>query len=409
MARTSLVRNRCIALLVVATAFGSACGGDISRESGSRADAPIAMPVTCSLSASDVGAWHDITPEAFRTPSNMETWSIAVNPHDATVYAAAGNITNGCGGSSQPPCVATGVYKSSDCGGSWILVSTGRSAADLTTGDPWALRIDPDQPQNMYINNGYGRNPTLFRSTNGGVDWDPLVPDVENALSLRSNFVQAVGMDPGDPKHLVITFHDSCTSKLNGNCLSETTNGGDTWRELSGPPELTGWAEASSITVFGPRAYLLTSPAGAGGGFYTSDGGTAWAKVVNGPAYGSYGGGAHIASDGNAYLAIANTGVFVSTATPASPLGASWSLIPGSKMGSVVFDDGVNLYVTWGFNGSHDYFVAPLAGLTSATPPAFVPLAPSGPAGANMLDYDAAHHILYAAAIGSGVWRFVTR
>lgn len=374
-----------------------------------RIDAPPAMPVSCSLSASEEGAWHDVTPAAFRAPSNLETWSIAVNPHDSTVFAAAGNITNGCGGAGKPACVATGVYKSSDCGGTWTLISTGRSSANLKTGDPWALRIDPDNPQNMYINNGYGNNPTLYRSTNGGVDWDPLVPDVLDALSLHMNFVQAVGMDPTDPKHLVITFHDTCTLKLNGNCLSETMNGGDTWRELSGPSELTGWSEASSITVFGKASYLLTTPSGSGGGYFTSDGGASWKKVVNGPAYGSYGGGAHIAADGNAYLAIANIGVFYSRATATSPLGASWTLIPGSKMGSVVFDDGTNLYVTWGFNGSHDYFTAPLAGLTSQTPPAFTAMTTNGASGANMLDYDPAHKILYAAAIGSGIWRYVTR
>jgi len=231
------------------------------------------------------------------------------------------------------------------------------------------------------------------------------VPDVFNVLSIHTNFVQAVGMDPGDPKHIVITFHDSCTSMFNGNCLSETTDGGDTWREFSGPSDLTGWSEASSITVFGAMTYLLTTPSGAGGGYFTSDGGGHWNKLVDGPAYGSYGGGAHIAADGNAYLAIANTGVFYSHASATAALGESWTLIPGSPMGSVVFDDGKNLYVTWGFNGSHQYAVAPLAGLTTAAPPAFTPLADDGQAGANMLDYDKSHHILYAAAIGTGLWR----
>ncbi len=369
-----------------------------------------ATPVSCDLSTSDVGVWKDISPPEFHTPANMETWSVAVNPHDATVFAAAGNITNGCGGSGQPACVATGVFKSSDCGGSWTLVSTGRSSSNLKTGDPWALRIDPDNPQNMYINNGYGQNPTIYRSQNGGVDWDPMVPDVANVLSLHVNFVQAIAMDPSNPKHVVITFHDSCTSMFNGNCLSETTNGGDSWREFSGPSDLTGWAEASSITIFGATSYLLTTPAGAGGGYYTHDGGASWQKVINGPAYGSYGGGAHIASDGNAYVAIANTGVFYSKAGGASPLGATWTLIPGSPQGSVVADDGTNLYVTWGFNNApKPYFVAPLAGLTSPTPPAFTNMSTTGVGGANMLEYDSAHHILYAAGIGSGLWRLVTR
>ena len=387
-------------LAVVPLLLVVACGG------GADHGVDAAPPVSCTFSPADVGVWRDITPAAFHDPSNMETWAVAVDPQAETVYAAAGNITNTCGGDGQPACTSTGIYASSDCGGSFTGVTTGRNAAAITSGDPWVLRIDHDDPKTMYLDSGYGSNPTLFRSTDGGVDWDPLAPDVSNVLSV--DFVQAVAMDPHDSKHLVVTFHEDCMSKFNGNCLSETTDGGTTWRELSGPSELTGWAEAASITILDTKSFLLTTPAGTGGAFFTGDSGASWTQVITGPAYGSYGGGAIIAADGNAYLAVANTGVFVSTG---SPLGATWTLIPGSPMGSVVMDDGQNLYVSWGFNKSTDaYWVAPLAGLTSASPPAFRNMTtPPAMTGANMFAWDAAHHVLYAAGVGSGLWRLVTQ
>ena len=51
-----------------------------------------------------------MTPAALKTPSNMQPWSVALAP-DGTVFAAGGNITNGCGGSSGVACVGSGVYR----------------------------------------------------------------------------------------------------------------------------------------------------------------------------------------------------------------------------------------------------------------------------------------------------------
>jgi hypothetical protein len=361
------------------------------------------VPVGCDTADAAAGIWQDVTPPEFLNPSNLEPWGVAVNPQDGTVFAGAGNITNGCGGSGQPACIATGIYRSTDCGATWTLVSTGRSSANLKTGDPWAIRVDPVHPQTMYVNNGYGNNPTLYKSTNGGVDWDPLVPDPENVLGGHNNFVQAVAMDPARPEHLVVTFHDNCGAPYNANCLSETTDGGATWRVFSGPAELTGWGEAASVTIFSDKGFLYGSPQG-WGGFYTGDAGQTWTKVLTGPMYGSYGGGARIARDGTAYVGVANTGVFYS-----SNLGASWTQIAGSPQASVVCDDGVNLYANYGWDSSsRPYYFAPLAGLTTASPPKWTNMASSGITGANMLEYDPTHHLLYAASPGSGIWRLAT-
>jgi hypothetical protein len=63
-------------------------------------DAASATPVSCDSLSKVVGAWQDISPAAFYMPVNLETLAVAVNPKDETVFAAAGNVTNG---SSCPP------------------------------------------------------------------------------------------------------------------------------------------------------------------------------------------------------------------------------------------------------------------------------------------------------------------
>jgi photosystem II stability/assembly factor-like uncharacterized protein len=36
----------------------------------------------------------------------------------------------------------------------------------------------------MYMNNGYGNEPTIYKSTNGGVDWTALNPDPEHLVGM---------------------------------------------------------------------------------------------------------------------------------------------------------------------------------------------------------------------------------
>ena len=386
-----------------------------SADSSHDVSIPDVTPVSCTLTGAPVGTWQPVAPPEFLNPSNLETWSVALNPQDESVFAAAGNITNGCGGATQPACIATGVYKSTDCGGTWHLVSTGRSHTELATGDPWAMRIDPINPQNMYINNGYGSNPTLFKSTNGGVDWDPLAPDPGNLLQNSNTFVQAVALDrdPSRSGHLVVTFHEDCTGNANPLCLAETTDGGATWREFSGPEirdsngHLIGWEESAAVTILGATSYLLTVPQG-WGGYFTSNGGQSWSKVFDGPAYGDYGGGGEFGPDGTVYVGVENTGIFYSSPATSSPLGATWTLIQGSPSTFLVIDDGTNLYAATN-SQPNPYWFAPLNQLTATPGPTWTNMNTNGTVhGAGMFAYDSVHHIVYAAAQTAGILRLVT-
>jgi hypothetical protein len=364
---------------------GSATGG---------APAIVTVKTDCSKLPA-AGTWENISPPAFLNPSNMETLAVAVNPVDHTVFAAAGNKTNGGN-------AGTGVYRSADCGASWLLISTGAGGDQLQSGDPWALLIDPVTPQTMYIDNGYGGPPTVFKTTNGGVDWTPLSPDVGNFLAGGSNSVQAIAMDPAKPEHIAVTFHDTCNGPYNGLCLSESDDAGATWHEFAGPPQVMGWREAASLGVLGASTYLYTCDLG---GYYTADTGKTWKQVFTQTIAGSYAGSAHFGPDGTLYLGVTNNGIFSSKPSANSPVGSSWTAIPGSPNTSMMTDDGTNLIASYSWDyGGQPFYMAPLSGLT----PWVNMQSPKIGRGSNQLAYDSEHHVAYAANWGAGLWRLVT-
>lgn len=346
-----------------------------------------------ALAPGRVGVWEEITPVELGTPDNMEVATIAINPIDCSVYATAGNETNGGDG-------GTGVYKSSDAGATWAKISTGESSEKLETGVIWSLRIDPETPERMYLASGYGNDPTIYRSVNGGVDWEMLDADPDDTVV---DFAQAIGMDRDDPLHLAITWHETCSAPHTPMCLSETRDGGDTWTILDGPPSLPGWAEGASITIMGETSLLLAADSG---GWFTPDSGATWTRVIDGVHYGSYGGGAHFGPDGSAYLGIANQGVFVSRPGGEQPVGASWELMPGSPQAAVLIDDGTTLFATYLHDTSgQPFFSTPLDDETTWTHMD----SPSIGRGSVMLAYDETRHLVYSANLAAGIWRLRTQ
>jgi len=359
------------------------------------------------------GHWEFISPPEFRTPSNVEAYAVAVSPGDQTVYATAGNKTDGGNG-------GTGVMKSTDCGATWVLASTGLNGDKLKTGGLWAMLVDPKNTDTIYVANGYGNNPTIYKSTNAGTDWAALNPDPEHTLSVV-NFVQAIALDPRDPKHLAVTFHDNCKAPYNPLCFSQSMDAGSTWQLFNGPTSIPGWTikgweEGASITVLGSSSYLFTAGAGT---WYTGDGGAHWNQVVPQYVAGSYGGTNHVGPDGTLY--IGGNKVFVSPAAPASDppftlaTGQNPTALANSPAATVIVDDGVSLFASLTpSTNARPFWTAPLASPTAWTQMAdricSDGTAPSGACrGSNAMAYDSAHHVIYSANWGAGLWRLVTR
>ena len=318
----------------------------------------------------------------------MEVFSVVLNPLDQSVYASAGNKTNGGNGS-------TGVMKSTDCGATWKLVSTGGKAANLLTGNQWIMLIDPVNPQNLFTNNGYGTDPTIYKSSNGGVDWAELAPILKMSSTATSSV--AIAMDPDDPQHLALNWHNNCHAPFNGMCLSQSTDGGSTWQEFNGPTQLTDWKEGASMSILGRSKYLYAS----NGAWFTSDGGESWTHPITASILGS---GAHRTPDGTWYLGTSQDGIYQSAAGP--DVGKTWTKIPNSPNAGVVGDDGVTLFASYAWNyGGQPIYTAPLANTKTFTQMK----TPTMGRGANAFAYDASHHILYATTHSFGIWRLVTR
>jgi hypothetical protein len=256
------------------------------------------------------------------------------------------------------------------------------------------MMIDPGDAETIYMNNGYGNDPTLYKSTNAGVDWTQLATHPDKGVTAH---VQAMGMDPNDPNHIAVTFHDNCMSPWNGLCLSYSTDAGDTWHLFNGPSALTGWQEAATISVLGPTSYLYA----ANGAWYTDDAGGSWDKVVDSGFYASYA-GSTLFADGKLFLGGAGS-VLQSTA---EPLGSAFTSIPGSPSMTTMISDGTKIYGGNAWNtGGNPMYSAPLDDFTTFTQNMTAPSMTRGP---YQFAYDPVHHLIYAACIGAGLWRMVT-
>lgn len=390
-------------------------GGKAGAAEGGQATTSLSPPVDCTKLSSVVGVWQNISPPALLTPPNMEVYSVAVNPVDGTVFMSGGNNTNGgaCPQGAQCPQTLTGLMRSSDCGATFSRINSveaGTDSANLITGALWAMVMDPKHPDTMYVANGYGMNPTLYKSSNAGVDWKALNPDPSGKL----NFVQAVAVSPDDSQHLAITWHVTCEAPRTPFCLSTSADGGDTWTLFDGPSsipgwKIEGWMEASAISILGPTSYLLTTPAGI---WYSGDTGATWSQLAPEIVYATYsgssviaGGDLFIAGAGHIWKSAAAAGDPPFELAAAKPL----TMLPNSPTVTALVSDGKNLYVGSSRDGAHQLWTASLGDTSKWTQTTDDICTGEVCRGPNEMAYDPVHHVVYAANWASGLWRLVTR
>jgi hypothetical protein len=358
-----------------------AAGADGPMAGGSQ-DAGVHVVRACPSGMGAVGQWENVTPPAIKVPvpscgsqpCNFGTQAVIVNPLDpATIYV---------GGDHQ------GIFRSKDCGATWTKINTGRNGAILDTGLAWSMAIDPVNPNVIYTVNGYGKELGLWKTTNGGVDWDQLFPpSSEVAKTVAYNFASIVSMDPTDHNHLVVGFHNGCSGAYAPGCLAESRDAGATWRLVRLPP---AGAEAAGPMVIDADRWLYGIPFT--GLWLTQDRGATWTQVAKDGGYSHY-----RAQDGTHYVGGIHGMIH-------SPDGVHWTTTPSPSITGLTGDGKRMFGGVQQCGGGHCYYTSPESdGVTWTELPS-----PVSGQGGYLLAYDKDHHILYSTNQTQGLWRVVT-
>jgi hypothetical protein len=341
------------------------------------ADGSAGQNTAACAGLSAAGIWRNISPP---NTDYQTTYTginaLAVRPDDPRIIYVGAD--------------SHGIYRSTDCGGTWAVVNTGRNAKMLSSGRPWSMAIDPVTPDVMYNVQGYGAA-GLWKTANAGVDWDQVFSKAVLDAFPYGGQTDSISIDPTDHQHLVALPHG-------GSVVAESLDAGATWKLMSAPP----WGENSSLVVLDKKTWLYCDFFS--GLFRTSDEGASFQNVTpNGAGAVScncYTPSVYRSASGTFYLPTGN-GVIQSAD------GITWSLIPNSG-GRHTTLIGTGEHLIAGDQWSLNYFIADEKNPTLWKALPQPPGAPSGQ-GAAFMTYDRTHQILYSSNFDGGLWQMAVK
>jgi photosystem II stability/assembly factor-like uncharacterized protein len=203
--------------------------------------------------------------------------AVAVSDWDPNVVYVGGGEVTVRGNVSH----GDGLWKSTDAGKTWKFMglADGRQIV--------RIRIHPKNPDLVYaavLGHVFGPNPMrgVYRSRDGGAHWERVlyVSDKVGAFDLA--------MDPGNPRTLYATTWSfkrtpySLESGGPGSGIWKSTDGGDTWSELTrnpGLPKGTLGAIGIAVSPSNPDNLYTLVEAADGGLFRSRDAGKTWTKA----------------------------------------------------------------------------------------------------------------------------------
>jgi hypothetical protein len=381
-------------LLICAGSALELCAGEYcSAQSVNPPAAPTHLAACKNLG--EPGVFQEITPPIVKAgmPSTHDgggAFALAVDPvNQGTLYLGTR---------------WQGVWKTTDCGATWTKTA-GRNSHDVNGGMNWTMAVDPQNPQIVYTNSGYGTN-SLYKSVNGGVDWDVIWPPSDRKLSsaFTYNFANVVALDPGDPAHILLTFHEPCLAPHPATCIAETFNKGATWRLIDGRREWNGSEGQVIFFLNDSKTWLWGS---ASNGFWRSaDSGASW-QAIPGMTTSHLQGSQVVRTKTGAFYVNGADGIWTSP----DGLATSWKLIPntGPITGGLVTSGTTMFESTCYMEGICR--PAEIRFLSSPESEGHIwtrmPSPPMGQGGT--MAYDLGHNLLYASGLQAGLWRVMVK
>ncbi len=174
-----------------------------------------------------------------------------------------------------------GVYKSTDAGKTWHHIGLADTQAISR------IRVDPKNPDLVYVaalGHPYGPNPDrgVFRSTDGGQTWKRMLFRDERAGAAD------LVLDPHNPKVLFASLWQvqrtpwNLSSGGESSGFFKSTDGGDTWTEITREPGLPKGIIGKITVAVSPadsnRVYAMVEAAD-GGLFRSDDAGQTWTLI----------------------------------------------------------------------------------------------------------------------------------
>ena len=174
-----------------------------------------------------------------------------------------------------------GVYRSSDGGKTWTYVGL------VETQQISRVRVHPGNPDIVYVGaqgHAFAPNPErgVYRSTDGGKNWKKIL------FRNDSTGITDLVMDPSDPTVLYAAFWQSgrkpwlLSSGGMGSGIFKTTDGGDTWKELTKnagmPKGIIGNIGIAVSPVMSSRVWAIIEN-DSGGVYRSDDGGATWTRM----------------------------------------------------------------------------------------------------------------------------------